>query len=118
FAYDPIRHRALVFGGCDGTQTFGDTWLWDSAARRWANVTPVAPGIGPSPRYDAAIAYDETRRAIVLTGGFSDTGIKLADTWLWDGDQWTLTVEVNAAPARSGHVMTYDAVRSELVSLG
>jgi hypothetical protein len=33
-AYDSRRERVILFGGSDGTQTFGDTWEWDGTTWR------------------------------------------------------------------------------------
>ena len=33
-AYDSRRERVVLFGGSDGTRTFGDTWEWDGTTWR------------------------------------------------------------------------------------
>jgi len=35
-AYDSRRERVVLYGGSNGTQTFGDTWEWDGA--NWRQV--------------------------------------------------------------------------------
>jgi len=37
--FDRLRQRAVLFGGHDGENVFGDTWEWDGTA--WALVASV-----------------------------------------------------------------------------
>jgi len=39
----------LLFGGISGTETKGDTWVWDVSAKTWSRID--AAGILPIPRY-------------------------------------------------------------------
>lgn len=79
-------NRVVVFGGASGDGDLADTWLWDGSA--WK---PVA-GRAPPARGMSRIAFDGEH--VVLFGGrrarqgsppFED----LADTWLFDGKQWS-----------------------------
>jgi hypothetical protein len=70
-AYDPLRGRAILFGGTDGTGTFGDTWEWDGTD--WSERA----NSGPSTAYAtlAALAFDIARgQAVLYLGG---------ETWLY-----------------------------------
>jgi hypothetical protein len=91
-AYDGARGNVVLFGGealNNATQTstfYPDTWTWDGA--RW---TLHAPAHSPSPRIGAAMAYDPVHRQVVLFGGQGPNGSpQPTDTWLWDGNDWTL----------------------------
>lgn len=61
----------------------------------WTNRTPAN---GPSLRSDHLLAYDEWRGRVVLFGGYCGdlTGCSYADTFAWDGTEWT-----NLAPSLS-----------------
>jgi hypothetical protein len=78
FAFDPIRNRAVVFGGGLNAAISDDsTYEWDGSA--WA-VTATG---GPSIRFDpAAIWYPDDRR-ILLFGGANS--YSLEDTWEYHG---------------------------------
>lgn len=113
--YDPLHHRVVMFGGranlAQTTSELGDTWAWNGV--EWTQLAS-----GPSPRTDAAMAFDPVRGVIVLYGGTSATNTALADTWEFDGDAWierTPATAVNPGPRR-GHAMTFEpASRTVLV---
>ncbi|HEX7317055.1 MAG TPA: kelch repeat-containing protein [Pyrinomonadaceae bacterium] len=68
-------------GGGSGGSYLGDTWVWDGIM--WTQKSNT----GPSVRTGPGMAYDSTRKALVLFGGFSipsATGQK-NDTWEWSG---------------------------------
>jgi len=71
-AYDPVRQRAILFGGLDDArQHLGDTWEWDCNARTWLQVaTGGTPGIDkPTPREGASLVYDPGGDRLLLFGG-------------------------------------------------
>src|SRR5437660_9983239 len=78
-AYDSAHAQMVLFGGWGlyGETVLGDTWTWSGG--QWTQRTPAT---APSPRYGAAMAYDEPRQRIVLFGGFDGTK-HFADTWAW-----------------------------------
>jgi hypothetical protein len=58
---------------------------------RTASTTPTSscPGVAPSSRAGASVAYDAGRRVTVLFGGFSAASKQTLDeTWLFDGRCW------------------------------
>jgi hypothetical protein len=83
-----------------------ERWLWTQKE-----------DIGPSPRYDYAMAYEAARQRVVLCGGSGSTGALFNDTWGWDGAAWT-QVEDMGPPARRNHAMAYDDSRQRLVLFG
>jgi hypothetical protein len=122
-ACDARRGRILMFGGnrvlfgsdppADGT-FLGDTWEWDGGA--WSRID--APG--PSPRAEAAMAYDAARGRVVLFGGYDRVEGKirrLGDTWEWDGSRWRL-LTVAGPSARSGAAEVFDGVLGAVVLVG
>jgi hypothetical protein len=94
----------------------GDTWEWDGA--NWTQMQDV----GPQPRSQLALAFDNTRGRTVLFGGtgaterIGDTET-FGDTWEWDGSDWTQVQDVGP-PARSRHAMAFDSDRQRTVLFG
>jgi hypothetical protein len=86
-ATDTIRSQLVLFSGQYQTPTgpthpfFDDTWAWDGVD--WS-LQSLA--VHPPARGDGAMAYDSARGQVVLFGGGSDTGGRLDDTWVWEGN--------------------------------
>jgi hypothetical protein len=62
------------------------------------------------------MAYDSSRGRTVLFGGAGASDV-LADTWEWDGENWTQMAD-SGPPARSSHAMAYDVQRNQTVLFG
>jgi uncharacterized protein (TIGR03437 family) len=77
-----------------------------------------ADGPQPSPRFDAAIAYDTPGRQIFVFGG-QDTQ-PLNDLWAYSlaRRQWTSLTPSNPPPARFGHTLVFDSARRRLIVFG
>ena len=71
---------------------------------------------GPPARYSHALAYDSTRRVVVLFGGRADPAL-FGDTWEWNGADWTNRA-VPGPSARLGHAMVFDKARNRTVLFG
>ncbi len=86
--FDPVRDRALLFGGGLATNPTGaaPTWLYDCASNQWQRPTL---DLEPPPRCNAPIVYDPATQCMVLFGGY-DQSAALNDTWVFDcrRDQW------------------------------
>lgn len=112
-AYDPLRGRAVLFGGysntVDGRIRLGDTWEWDG--ERWQMLATA----GPAPRNGAAIAFDEARGRVVLSGG--PPAFVNPETWEWDGQSWRQSPEPSP-PGRFNPVMVYHAGLKALLRFG
>jgi hypothetical protein len=122
-AYDTNRSRLVFFGGLDGASAFkGDTWEWNGTA--WAKITPTDPeGDGnPTARYGHAMAYDKSRKKVVMWGGNQSSGTD-QDVWEWNGTSWDRVVatdpenDLNPVLARYGR-MTYDSVGKGILLYG
>jgi hypothetical protein len=99
--FDPLHHQIVVFGGTttgDFADATGDTWLFDTSTEQWSR----GPA-GPLPRADAAMAWNNARRRLVMFGGFFGSSL-LADTWEWDGSAWSV-IDASGPSARVGHTM-------------
>jgi hypothetical protein len=115
-AYDAARQRTVLFLPITVNTTLvgAQTWEWDGAT--WAQRTPVHM---PSPRRLAAMTYDAVRQRIVLFGGHYDpTSTFLAETWEWDGVDWTLAATATHPSGRGQTALAYDALRGRAVLFG
>lgn len=113
-AYDPVGRRMLVYGGGDtpSSDPLARTLAWDGQS--WTDLGQVAPG----PLRRAAIATDPVHRQIVMHGGLvtsCGTCVTSADTWLWDGTQWTQPPTPLAPGRRGRSVAAYDPDRGVVV---
>ena len=114
-AYDEAHRQVILFGGLSASGAYlSDTWAWDGATWQLKNPLNRPPG-----RDAHAMAYDAVRGQVVLFGGNnSDLGGALADTWVWDGTNWTNKTPSNSAnspPKQVWHTMAYDAARDRIV---
>ena len=107
-AFIPSRGHIVRFGGTDVPRGIrGGTYELDGDG--WRRITTTR---APSARTGAASAYDSARERWVLFGGDSGTA-SLADTWEFDGNDWSLRA-VSGPPAGE-HAMTYDAAGQRIV---
>lgn len=116
--YDNRRKEVVLFGGGDERgKAYNDTWTWDG--KTWRKVSET----GPPPRSRHRLAFDSRAGVVVLYGG---QGVKatpesdanfLADTWTWDGKQWT-EIKVTGPGNRYMPAMAYDAARGKTVLYG
>lgn len=109
-AYDPVRQRAVLFGGVDAGWR-DDTWEWDG--RAWQEHRPA---MHPAARSDHAIAFDGVSGHTILFGGWN--GVVLGDTWTWDGVSWRQLAPGTSPPPRRGHSMVWDPLRRRIVLFG
>jgi hypothetical protein len=115
-AFDSTRGRVVCFGGQTGETLVGDTWEWDG--EYWTQMSDF----GPAPRKGHTLAYDAVRKCTVLFGGtylvgFGNGDDGLADTWEWDGEDWTQVADTGPDP-RYFHAMTYDSKRQRTLLYG
>lgn len=120
----PPRLRASLVEFTQGTVAFGgensstgdfldDTWEWTGSA--WIDRTPV---LRPPGRHLHVMAYDSTRRVVLLFGGQGSVGTNgfFDDTWEWDGAAWTQRSPIDR-PKIGDHALAYDRARQRMVLL-
>jgi hypothetical protein len=96
---------------------FGDydaavTWSWRGGG--WTATTLPGPDV-----YAPAMVYDPGRHAVVLWGGARrGGGGASSDTWLFDGDTWSLLPTAHAPAGRQRAALAYDAARARVVLFG
>lgn len=123
-AYDATARRCIVFAGSrpanlqGGLVPYADVWEWDGASWLQRTTTPAIP-----PRDHSAIAYDVTRRRLLMFGGkiwASNTpGIDTRELSGPVTGTWTWELLANPPPTdaiqdRIGHSLLYDGTRSLL----
>jgi hypothetical protein len=117
--FDAERNRVLLFGGDPGGRPLADTWSWDGSL--WTQVADTGPlarrdlamSLAIGPDTDASGSSD---KLVVLFGGASGSNL-FADTWIWDGTEWTQVADTGPA-ARSSHSLAYDSARNRVVLFG
>ncbi len=81
----PSSNQIVLFGGAEivtSVTYLNDMWLWDGA--HWIEIDVKSP---PA-RVHPAMAFDELRGAVVMTGGSNGPNAIITDTWEWDGQAW------------------------------
>ncbi len=105
--YDPVRDRAVLFGGGVGTTVLDDTWDWDGAAWQRKSVSIPPPGMR-----DAAMAFDPATGGLLLHGTSRGAGY----SYTWDGRGWW-TLASNG-PARRDHQLVFDPAARTVLMVG
>src|SRR5205085_1523180 len=88
--------------------SLGDSWEWDG--RSWMRIDVT----GPSARDHTQMAYDPTRRLVVLHGGGLDEAA--TETWTYDGRAWTRAP--TTGPSRRYAKMAFDTRANAVVLFG
>jgi hypothetical protein len=113
--YDSARTRLVLFGAYN---SFG-LWLsetWEFNGSTW---TQLHSANSPSTRTGAAMSFDSSRNRTVLFGGRdNNSGVRSAETWEWDGTNWTLRAPVVSPYQRFWHSMAFDPVRNRTILFG
>jgi cysteine-rich repeat protein len=107
-AYDPSRKEIVLFDGFTGSD---ETWSFD---RQW---TQRKGSVSPQGRAFHLTTWSSARQSVVVFGGEAEFGAgKLADTWFWNGTQWT--AGPMGPPARSQGALVEDRERGVLILYG
>jgi hypothetical protein len=117
-AYDPISRKVVLYGGRNGFQTFGDTWLYtgDGVNGFWEHVPSATQ---PGELQEHAMVFDSVRNRVVLHGGRKFTGdFWAADdrTYEWDGVSWQMVAQSPFAMFEFG--MAFDDLRGRAITFG
>ncbi|MCW4051153.1 MAG: hypothetical protein NWE89_15630 [Candidatus Bathyarchaeota archaeon] len=112
--YLPDRHQVFLFGGFSARDRIGDTWLYDIEGNMWTQLHPTDT---PSMRSDAAIAYDEENRVVVLFGGYGNNEEHPDDTWVYDFvvENWVQMNPETKPLQQYGCHMVYDSLNQRLL---
>ena len=118
FAYDPVRDRALMFGGSSPAEFRDDFWeLTLSGTPTWRQLNPsrLPPG-----RMNCAGLYDPVNDRMAIFGGSSINAY--ADTWVFPlagSASWSRLYPVEFAPTpRNEQSVVWDAPRRRMIVFG
>jgi hypothetical protein len=118
-AFDAKRGVLVHFGGsfisAAGSLVLTDE-TWELRDGAWTKLEIT----GPSPRNRHVMAYDEKNERVILFGGARSFALDgcLADTWTFDGAQWT-ELGTDAAPEpRAGSTLSYDPEAGAMLLAG
>lgn len=119
--YDAAHDQIVLFGGCPPSgEPSAATWIWNGSD--WIQLHPQH---SPDARMNHVMAYNPDTGKTLMYGGTTLVNAQgavsypdLADTWEWDGTDWTRKSGAAAPPARDGAAMAYDAARKEMVLFG
>jgi hypothetical protein len=118
-AFDDSTGQVVLFGGSHRHRTLGDgelldVWLLDPMADRWSNPTYPLPGTWPRARHGHTMAYDPSRKLVVMYGGeLGNLGMVAADLWEWNStyqawrERTPVPTPVDWPGARSFHSLAY-----------
>lgn len=106
-AYDPNSSVVVLYGGGINGQV-DDAWTWDGTA--WTERHPATTPGGCA----AQLAYDAATNEMLMLCQAS-AGVSM---WSWTGTTWTQLHPIAMPPVAWVPMMTYDAVRGELVYFG
>jgi hypothetical protein len=114
--YDNTSKVFVMFGGRNGTDILGDTWLYYDTNDTWVEVHPPD---SPTPRHGHAMVYDFFNDVIILFGGNDGTDV-LSDTHAYSvsGNSWTNMNPANPPPEREKHDMSYDVDFHQAILFG
>ncbi|MHC4607163.1 MAG: hypothetical protein ACYTAF_09565, partial [Planctomycetota bacterium] len=95
-----------------------------SSVRTWVQWAFGASQLEyPAPRGVHALTFDSARGVTLLQGGWDGVTTYFADTWTWDGLEWTNvspggTAGVHHPEGRRGYGMVFDTARGVAVLFG
>jgi len=114
-AYYPPSAATYVFGGTDETTglSLNDFWSWNGIS--WSQVTS---SVSPPALAGAALAFDPTRKSLILYGG-SVNGTPSSATWEWTPSTgWAPLAPTTNPGALIGHGMVTDTIRNKILLFG
>jgi tetratricopeptide (TPR) repeat protein len=102
-AYDPMRKRAVLFGGNFPSRSKGDLWEFDG--EKWEEI--LVDDIGVATGH--AMTFSEVHGMVVIHG-LNGT------TWGWNGKRMERLA--TGGPLESGIALAYDPVRKVIAAFG
>jgi cysteine-rich repeat protein len=111
------RDHVLLLGGIASNPEM-QTWMWDGTTwtQRTSNTTPSA-------RWWMSATYDIHRGKVVMFGGATSATVTsstpaLAETWEWDGTDWTQRQPAHMPSPHVFATLAYDPIRERVVLYG
>lgn len=109
--YDPTTDRVILWGGdtwtpdpTNITPRDSSVWAYDYNTNTWEQYLP---DIGPSPRTNHAMAFDENAKKVLMYGG-TDSGTTEVQAYDYNTNSWETIPGSSPFPgALSRHAMVY-----------
>ncbi len=76
--YDPVRRRAVLFGGDGEEGALDDTWEFDPVSGEWSQIPQQTH---PNIRFSHDMVYLGELNMTILFGGEDKDGVQRSDTW-------------------------------------
>jgi len=114
-AYDAAAGQVILFGGQGLLEQYDDTWAWDG--KTWRQLHPAHH---PGELSQQSMVYDEAHHQVLLWGGdhgLYEQGRPFADTWTWDGQDWTLRSD-KVPSEREGFRLAFDPGSQKVILFG
>jgi hypothetical protein len=112
-AYDEVSQKVVLFGGYNGGNFLGDTWLWDGASLTWTEAHPLH---SPSAVTGPMLFTDQKGHADKF-GGF-DGNFYDATFWRWSGGTWKRLHPSMVPYARSVATVGFNPNLNQVVLFG
>lgn len=120
--YDSDRSVVVFFGGEIGKtgseKYFDDTWEYDGM--RWTQIDVCS--LKPAPRSLHSMAYDPSRKRVVLYGGFAGGRFGFDDTWEYQNDGqrafWIPVAGRKEDPGKAGASLVFSFRRGRVMRHG
>jgi len=114
--YDSSGSRTLaVFNPTSAAQRVLPTMLFQRQETGWR---PIFTETMLPYNTEFRLAYDSGRNRLVLFGGEDLNSTRTAETWEYDGSDWTRIQTATFPNPRRSHAMTYDSARDRVVLFG
>jgi len=122
-AFCPATGKTYLFGGqSPNYDLLNDLWEWDGSS--WSQVLG---DVRPTKRANPAMAYDPSRKSLILFGGmtypsapYDEVALDLCDTWEWSSATraWSQLFPASSPGCLGGAGMVTDAGRAKLLLFG
>jgi hypothetical protein len=112
-AYDSVSQKVVLYGGFDGANYLGDTWLWDGRTSQW---TQAAPAHQP-PAVTGPMLFPDPNGRVDYFGGFDGQFYQLT-MWQWNGSDWMQLFPTTVPFARSSAAVATNSVTGQVVMFG
>jgi hypothetical protein len=113
-SFDRIAGKLVMFGGFNGSQYIGDTWIWDGATETWSQASPTTL---PDPVTLPMMFTDPKNGHAEMFGGFDGNFYQLT-TWQWTGGNWINRKPANFPSARGAAIIANDFAHNNVVLYG
>lgn len=104
------ENALLAYGGWNGEEVSGDTWLWKNG---WKKVGQASP----PKRASFGMALDKANQKIQLYGGLWING-QYADIWEWTAGAWLPVSGPYDNSSLDHHALIFDEKRNQVVGFG